>query len=674
MGVPAAPAAPQRDAVKAWQDAYRVLQHDAERWGQRLAAGTDPLSARDRQKLASLITQAEAMFKVGPKEAQIAAAVWAEGMTAQAFSLAAAMSELPQHAVASAREVATELGYKRIPNERAVRAVVNNEIGQLTSDYANMTVYQQQRLATDLANAVGQGMAPRELAANVSVVVDEWFRTGQARSVMIARTNMARAYDMSSRAVYMDATEKGLIKGWKWVAHGKDPCMVCLTLDGMVFPAEDDTYRHPNCTCTNVPVLMDAPGEVGERVNPRPDTSMDDLELYTSKSGWTSWRMKPKDPTGKATGKVAAKVVNNKVEPVGGVAAAQAAARARLEGRRIGRTAESEGAYRAWQSAEAEAKLARLAHNRFIDEFNSVRVAADKDWLGLTKSKERLNAARKKSTEAKKAFDATFDLDNAMEALNTVQSVGKVARAEAQRRFDAEMAGRTLTWQQQNQLRARVYREIVAEHREMSTSRKLDFYNKTRDKQPAKGFQPLPKKYHDTINDAFHTYPDEWQAAFQQKFPDLSVGKVRRGYFSESDELLGVSYTKDTALIGADGAVKNYTIAEDLMRVGTHEIGHGMERAVNGLLELEHAWWLRRVNNSDQSPIFFARKDNAYVPRSIAEPTPNWYTLKKYTGNGDIDRAYEIFTTGVQDLLGDGRMDYADNDLIDFVLGSLLTL
>jgi hypothetical protein len=94
-----------------------------------------------------------------------------------------------------------------------------------------------------------------------------------------------------------------------------------------------------------------------------------------------------------------------------------------------------------------------------------------------------------------------------------------------------------------------------------------------------------------------------------------------------------------------------------------------MEKAVPGLLEMQHAWWTRRVGGAR-----LKKWDGAYAPEGADVTTPQRYTVKKYTNNKELDRHYEIFTTGVENILGDGSTTYLDDDLIDFVLGSLLTL
>jgi hypothetical protein len=302
--VPAAPTAPQRDVVKAWQMAYSSISQDLDRWATRIGDGQLPLTAGQQQRLASTIKAAETFVGMTPAQAQIAAGVWEPALRAEKMSIAASATAIPQHVYAAAAEAGAASGWNRVVNQRAYTAVINNQIGELTSDFQNLTAVQQNKLANDLATALATGGDPRTLSRNVKGTVTEWFRSGQSRSLMISRTNLARAYDAASASVYQEAFAEDLIKGWRWVAHGANPCLVCQDLHGAIFDCEEGTYRHPNCCCTTVPVLKDEAGEVGERIDPFPGTNADELELWQSDKGWVNWRLPPKNPTGRAKGKV----------------------------------------------------------------------------------------------------------------------------------------------------------------------------------------------------------------------------------------------------------------------------------------------------------------------------------------------------------------------------------
>lgn len=716
--VPAAPAAPQRDVVKAWQDAHKSIEKDLRRWAQRVGNGQPPLGAGEQQRLASLIKSAETLLSLEPHEAQIAAGVWNAATRAQKASLMAAATSIPGHVYQSAVEAGRASGWERVVNVRAYEAIVNNQIGALTSDFDALSLTQQEALAADLANAVATGGSPRELAKSVKGTVDEWFRTGQSRSVMIARTNMARAYDAASLAVYGDAAKAGLIKGWKWVANGKKPCDVCQTLNGTIFAPDEQMYRHPNCTCTNVPVLMDEKGKVGDRVDPRPDTNPDDLELWQSDNGWTTWKLKPKNPTGKAKGKVIQKGVKGKpkaksrprpkpkpkeldevldavagqVEEVKGLleagreasALAERAAkvRERFKERTPGRQSDKRDVLAEDKRQLARLKEARDELNAFIEEQNKIpwnmrdtKMIADKKAQYY-----RLND-EVKAYRAQRAQESDFNWDVANDDFDAVMEIGRAANKEATDRIDAWVKDNpNATGEQLAAKRREVFRQIVAEAREMNPESRPKFWD-GKGERPVKGVSALPKKFHEAAVQGWRVYPKEWQDAVEAIFPELRVFKTSRGYFSKDNDIVALSYTPKGRL-SAKWGMKDADL--DVTEVAAHEFGHAMEYSVPGLRDMEHVWWIRRVNSGvpeagkgGREGIYFKGYDGAHLPTKVDVPTKQTYTVKRYeptVGLPSQDGAYEVFTTGVQNVLGDGWDDYVDDDLTEFVLGVLLSL
>lgn len=294
----AAPSAPQADIAQYWEEALRGLEREVRKWTRRLADGSDPLRPGEQARLRALIATLRLMGS-DAMSAQIQAGV----MDRVAFTIQRSIQRLtlaiPEWAVASADEAAVMLGWANVPNPNAVTAAATGQIGQLTADFQRLTASAQAWLQQNLVVAVAAGESPRTLAKRISGIVDVAGRKGQARSVMIARTTLARTYDVASQVTYRAADREGLIKGWRWQArqHPKagSPCEVCATLNGMVFPTLMDTYRHPNCVCVMIPVLQDQAGTVWERNDVFPDTeqNVDRLELVTRPSGWTNWQLKP---------------------------------------------------------------------------------------------------------------------------------------------------------------------------------------------------------------------------------------------------------------------------------------------------------------------------------------------------------------------------------------------
>jgi hypothetical protein len=294
--IAAAPPAPQREAVQAWEDVYRALEADLRKWTARAAAGNDPLTPTELSKVRSLVAAVKVLRPMSDDLAQMTAGAMVYASDASDLSLKAALDALPKHVVQSAAEAAEQFGWANIPNQQAVAQVVAGNSGELTGDFSRLTTDVQARLVTDVATSVAVGESPKDLAVRIAKSLEPSFLDGQSRSVTIARTVLARAYDQSSLMTYREAAAQGILHGWRWVAR-PGACDVCRALHGSVWTSQTDTYRHPNCTCVVVPVLMDeaaANVAYGDRYDPFPGTSMNDVELRTSSSGWTSWHKKPK--------------------------------------------------------------------------------------------------------------------------------------------------------------------------------------------------------------------------------------------------------------------------------------------------------------------------------------------------------------------------------------------
>lgn len=293
----ATPKVASRSVARYWESAFKGLDAEAFAWGMRLANKKKPLKPGEAARLRAFITTMRAL---GADEsvAQIAAAAQARFVQAAFESMKEAAAYIPGWAEESAMSAASDLGWKNVPNPGAVAAAASGQVGWLTADFQNLTAMSRQFLVGQLTVAVAAGEGPRDLAKRIRAVVDTDARRGQARSMMIARTTLARVYDLSSQEVYKQAEELGVIQSWRWVAS-PGACDVCAALNGMVFPVGVDTYRHPNCRCTMTPVTKasEAYGTpFGDRFDPFPDTEdlVGKLEIVKSPSGWWNWRVKPK--------------------------------------------------------------------------------------------------------------------------------------------------------------------------------------------------------------------------------------------------------------------------------------------------------------------------------------------------------------------------------------------
>ena len=161
---------------------------------------------------------------------------------------------------------------------------------------------------------------------------------------------------------------------------------------------------------------------------------------------------------------------------------------------------------------------------------------------------------------------------------------------------------------------------------------------------------------------AMETYPEEWVDAWGLRYGineatgrgQVTLYKGSRGYFNQYE-----------IVVSGDDKV-------DLLETMFHEIGHGMESQVRGLKAAQQAWWTERSGLGT----YTKPRDGGYFPHNPVNPTPRPYTLKRYSKQTDTpdNIGYEIFTTGIQEVFGSGRMIYTDDDLRTFILGVLLCL
>jgi SPP1 gp7 family putative phage head morphogenesis protein len=288
--IPAAPSAPIKNTVSAWNGQFALLEQDLRRWTKRMEAGKPPLTNTERIQLQSILAATTSMVGAGPA-AELAAGAAIHADAAAAKSLKTTLDALPAHVTATVKEVSDTLGWAKYGNPQAVAAVVNGGIGQMTADWKNLSESQRVVITQVVAQNVARGKGPRETGRMLSKALGKEFAGGQARSVMISRTTMAAAYDQASALTYAEAHKQGLITGWEWIAS-PGACPVCYELHGNVFPAEQPPYRHPNCRCATAPVTVDMP-----KAKKQFYTGKNDVELVTGKSGWTTWTKVPSKPS-----------------------------------------------------------------------------------------------------------------------------------------------------------------------------------------------------------------------------------------------------------------------------------------------------------------------------------------------------------------------------------------
>lgn len=614
--------------MKLWAAIWDGIDRDLEGWARHIAADEMPLPTGEARRLSTLINGFRSVQGMDPARAQVAARLARDLERGVTGSQGIAGDALGPHVIGAAEQAASLVGSHDLVNERALRAVVDGVTGDMAKDFSLMADHVQRKMIADLTTSIVAGDGARDLAKRIAKSIRPTFGTAQSRSLRIARTQLARAYDVARFEVYAEAGNRELIYGWEWIANGSNTCDVCAALDGSVWPPDEDTYRHPNCVCSTVPVLHGSPEAetpFGENARSDQPGTTADVERVTSASGWTHWQMKRKPSKTPPKPKGRTKRAAPKSRSTGRVRKATPAPRKSLtlaEKRAQGRQALRDEGHSTDHMDRADAKRAELAGGRWLTD----------------------------------------------DDMSTVMEVGRDAKASIRRRVK-EWADAQPIYPSAKERRAR---RVVEARREVAAARgtldpadvpmpKLHSGKPKVRKVAGVDYQmraPTPMQV-DGVRDTLATYPGEWVEDGAALFRELTVYDVDRGWFSE--------YGREMAL----SIDQRGSSAASVGRVAAHEYGHAMEATRRNLTIAEQKWWKARVGDD----VTLVARDGAWEAVLPENPTRDWYTLKRYSSTGAQDTAYEVFTTGVEEVLGGSAWDrFLDDDLEEFIMGALLCL
>jgi hypothetical protein len=160
-----------------------------------------------------------------------------------------------QNAILVSLPTSLDSAFNRI-NIKAVEAI----IGMAGDGSPLMTLLVNDfKLAADgiiqtLINGVARGMGA-DATARAMV---EAAGMGMDRALLIARTELNRAYRTSSTETYKAS---GVVEGWMRLVARDEACASCLAEDGAIYTSEAEFDEHPRGRCSLIPVLkgMDAP-------------------------------------------------------------------------------------------------------------------------------------------------------------------------------------------------------------------------------------------------------------------------------------------------------------------------------------------------------------------------------------------------------------------------------
>jgi SPP1 gp7 family putative phage head morphogenesis protein len=104
-------------------------------------------------------------------------------------------------------------------------------------------------LVNALVNGIARGASSAQVAREMK---EDGLADGLDRAMLIARTEMARAYRAASIEQYQ---QSGVVLGFKRLVSPQSACLACLALDGERFDLASELDDHPNGRCTAVPIV-----------------------------------------------------------------------------------------------------------------------------------------------------------------------------------------------------------------------------------------------------------------------------------------------------------------------------------------------------------------------------------------------------------------------------------
>jgi hypothetical protein len=115
--------------------------------------------------------------------------------------------------------------------------------------------YHTQQVIDAILEAVGRGLGPRQVAAEIIKSAEGAYGAGLVDALRMSRTTQLWAGREATRANYI--ANQDIITGWIWVAElDADTCMSCVALHGQRFDLDEVQDDHYNGRCTMIPEIM----------------------------------------------------------------------------------------------------------------------------------------------------------------------------------------------------------------------------------------------------------------------------------------------------------------------------------------------------------------------------------------------------------------------------------
>lgn len=197
------------------------------------------------------------------KETQTRIDQYAQGASKTAAGMQkAGFAQGSKHAAQLVGTAGVRTGFKMLPS-----SAFESMVGALTDKsplhdlFAALGPSAVQKAREIFAVGIAAGDHPRAIAKRFQ---DELTLT-KRRSVLIARTESARAYTTAQKANY--EANSDVVMASRWVSsRDSRTCPLCWAKDGTIIPHGEAVGFHPGCRCTLAPVVkyLDTPRKTGE--------------------------------------------------------------------------------------------------------------------------------------------------------------------------------------------------------------------------------------------------------------------------------------------------------------------------------------------------------------------------------------------------------------------------